>query len=221
MGSRPSSATMTPRKRRPTSDRGPRSRACSSPTAGDRAGRPHRLRARTAGPHRQGSRRLGIRHRAQPGRREGLEGGVRQLPRVCRSARVHRKPGPRNTQVPPHLKSCRRGRIRRPTPWTLCSRRSRARSIGSRRRTACTRCSKAAVRLGAIVWCTKHARISISFGASRSRIINRENDGTCYAQEGSMARFRGELGAPDFPADQNAAGGAPRRSIPCPTPTAK
>ncbi len=52
-------------------------------------------------------------------------------------------------------------------------------------------------------------------------LINRENDGTCYAQEGTMARFKGELGAPDFPADQNAAGGAPRRSIPCPTPAAK
>jgi lipopolysaccharide export system protein LptA len=52
-------------------------------------------------------------------------------------------------------------------------------------------------------------------------LTNRENDGTCYAQEGTMARFKGELGAPDFPADQNAAGGAPRRSIPCPTPAAK
>jgi lipopolysaccharide export system protein LptA len=49
-------------------------------------------------------------------------------------------------------------------------------------------------------------------------LTNRENDGTCYAQEGTMARFKGELGAPDFPADQNAAGGAPRRSIPCPMP---
>jgi lipopolysaccharide export system protein LptA len=52
-------------------------------------------------------------------------------------------------------------------------------------------------------------------------LINKENDGTCYAQDGSMARFRGELGAPDFPADQNAAGGAPRRSIPCPAAAAK
>jgi lipopolysaccharide export system protein LptA len=51
-------------------------------------------------------------------------------------------------------------------------------------------------------------------------LVNRETDGTCYAQEGTMARFEGELGAPDFPADQNAAGGAPRRSIPCPTLTA-
>jgi lipopolysaccharide export system protein LptA len=52
-------------------------------------------------------------------------------------------------------------------------------------------------------------------------LTNKENDGTCYAQDGSMVRFRGELGAPDFPADQNAAGGAPRRSIPCPATTAK
>jgi hypothetical protein len=52
-------------------------------------------------------------------------------------------------------------------------------------------------------------------------LTNKESDGTCYAQDGSMVRFRGELGAPDFPADQNAAGGAPRRSIPCPATTAK
>ncbi len=52
-------------------------------------------------------------------------------------------------------------------------------------------------------------------------LTNRESDGTCYAQEGTMARFKGDLGAPDFPADQNAAGGAPRRSIPCPSPAAK
>lgn len=51
-------------------------------------------------------------------------------------------------------------------------------------------------------------------------LINKENDGTCYAQDGTMVRFKGELGAPDFPADQNAAGGAPRRSIPCPSPAA-
>jgi lipopolysaccharide export system protein LptA len=47
-------------------------------------------------------------------------------------------------------------------------------------------------------------------------ILNRETDGTCYAQEGNVARFRGELGAPDFPAAENADGGAPRRSVPCP-----
>ena len=52
-------------------------------------------------------------------------------------------------------------------------------------------------------------------------LINKETDGTCYAQDGTMARFKGELGAPDFPADQNAAGGAPRRSVPCPAPNAK
>ena len=52
-------------------------------------------------------------------------------------------------------------------------------------------------------------------------LTNKETDGTCYAQDGTMARFKGELGAPDFPADQNAAGGAPRRSVPCPAPGAK
>jgi lipopolysaccharide export system protein LptA len=51
--------------------------------------------------------------------------------------------------------------------------------------------------------------------------ISKENDGTCYAQDGNFVRFDGDLGAPDFPADQNADGGAPRRSIPCPVTLTK
>jgi lipopolysaccharide export system protein LptA len=52
-------------------------------------------------------------------------------------------------------------------------------------------------------------------------LLNRETDGTCYTQEGNVARFRGELGAPDFPAAENADGGAPRRAVPCPAPAAR
>jgi lipopolysaccharide export system protein LptA len=52
-------------------------------------------------------------------------------------------------------------------------------------------------------------------------LLNRETDGTCYTQEGNVARFRGELGAPDFPAAENADGGAPRRAVPCPAPPAR
>jgi hypothetical protein len=52
-------------------------------------------------------------------------------------------------------------------------------------------------------------------------ILNRDSDGTCYTQEGNVARFKGELGAPDFPPAENADGGAPRRAVPCPATPAR